>query len=152
MLADAVELVKSVKKAAVDAVDASKPVNVCFGTVESVNPLAINVEQRMTLRSPQLVLSRNVTDYSVCVTVNWQTESHSQPASQGQAGETKPGGIPEHTHEFETAGSSGMTHAHPVSGRKEITVHNALEAGEKVILLREQGGQKYIVLDRIGGM
>lgn len=29
--------------------------------------------------------------------------------------------------------------------------NNHLEKGEEVILLRMQGGQKYIVLDRIGG-
>lgn len=27
------------------------------------------------------------------------------------------------------------------------TVHNALNTGEEVVLLRQQGGQKYIVLD-----
>lgn len=31
-----------------------------------------------------------------------------------------------------------------------LTVKNALAAGDEVILIRMQGGQKYIVLDRIG--
>ena len=30
-------------------------------------------------------------------------------------------------------------------------MHNALEAGDQVILLRQQEGQKFIVVDRIGG-
>ena len=34
---------------------------------------------------------------------------------------------------------------------KSFRVHLGLKAGEKVVLLREQGGQKYIVLDRIRG-
>lgn len=109
MLPDAVELVKLLKKTAVDATDATKPANVCFGVVESVNPLRINVEQKMTLGGAQLVVCRNVTDYVVSITTS-------------------------------------------LSGRKEITLHNALAAGEKVILLRQQGGQKYVVLDRIGGV
>lgn len=32
--------------------------------------------------------------------------------------------------------------------RKKYMVHKSLKTGEKVILLRQQGGQKYIVLDR----
>ena len=32
---------------------------------------------------------------------------------------------------------------------KEITMHNALEIGDKVALLRKQGGQLYFILDRI---
>ena len=35
--------------------------------------------------------------------------------------------------------------------KEQMTIHNALEKGEEVVLLRMQGGQKYIVLDRIGG-
>lgn len=43
------------------------------------------------------------------------------------------------------------THRHTVTGRKRVTVHNALAVGDEVILARKQGGQQYIVLDRIGG-
>lgn len=32
----------------------------------------------------------------------------------------------------------------------KITVHNELVVGERVLLVRQQGGQKYIVVDRIG--
>ena len=33
--------------------------------------------------------------------------------------------------------------------KRRTTIHNALNAGEEVVLLRQQGGQKYIVLDRV---
>lgn len=33
--------------------------------------------------------------------------------------------------------------------RSKVTVHNGLAAGDKVILLRLQGGQQYVVLDKI---
>ena len=32
-----------------------------------------------------------------------------------------------------------------------ITIHNALSTGDEVILLKMQGGQKYVVLDKVGG-
>ena len=34
--------------------------------------------------------------------------------------------------------------------KKKITIHNSLFKGEEVILLRQQGGQKYIIIDRVG--
>lgn len=34
---------------------------------------------------------------------------------------------------------------------EECQIYNGLKNGEKVILLREQGGQNYIVIDRYGG-
>ena len=46
---DANELVDTLKRAAVEAVEAGKPVNVYFGEVVSASPLKINVEQKMIL-------------------------------------------------------------------------------------------------------
>lgn len=36
-------------------------------------------------------------------------------------------------------------------GRRKIRILNALKANEKVILIRQQGGQKYLVAGRTGG-
>lgn len=40
-------------------------------------------------------------------------------------------------------------HAHGYTGIKTFKVLNGLKKGERVILLRMQGGQDYIVLDRV---
>lgn len=101
------DLLKVMKEAGVKATDAKNPVNVCFGKVISTSPLKILVEQKITLGSAQLVLTRNVTDYDLNVTVEWDT------------------------------------------GLKKMKVHNSLVEGEKVLLLRVQGGQKYVVIDRV---
>lgn len=135
---DAVELVKTIKRTAVDAVNASKPVEVCFGKVTSASPLKILVEQKMTLGAAQLVLCRNVTEHIIEMTVDHYTENET-----------------EHTHAVQDTytggGSSSPTkHLHAYRGRKKFTVHNGLVAGDEVVLLRQQGGQKYIVVDRIG--
>lgn len=42
-----------------------------------------------------------------------------------------------------------MNHSHPYVGTKSFRVHLALKAGEQVILLRADGGQKFIILDRV---
>ena len=33
--------------------------------------------------------------------------------------------------------------------RHKIKVHNELEAGDKVVLLRQKGGQKFLIIDRV---
>ena len=33
---------------------------------------------------------------------------------------------------------------------KKMTIHNSLVKGDEVVLLRQQGGQKYIIIDRVG--
>jgi len=137
LLPDAVEFVKTMKKAAVEAVEATKPVYVYFGEVIATSPLKINVEQKMLLGEAQLILSRNVTDFNTDMTVNHTTGSHT------------------HTHTitdtFTGGGSaSDNTHNHTYSGRKTFTVHNGLVVGDEVILIRQQEGQKFIVWDRIG--
>ena len=140
LLPDATELTKVIKKAALKAQESTKPVNVCFGTVESTNPLTINVEQKMTLGEKQLVLCRNVTEYTTMVTVQWQTEQEEQL----------------HKHQLKNSmdytEGQDKKHTHDIEGTKQMTVHNALEKGEEVILIRQQEGQKYIVIDRIGGI
>lgn len=149
---DAVELVKTMKKAALDAVESSKPVAVYFGEVQSVSPLKINVEQKMILGEAQLILSRNVTDFKIMVTVSWSTESSLKYHSHELQNNTGDGGDPMHTHPLSgDTKSTSLAHTHNITGKKEITVHNALGVGDKVILLRQQEGQKFIVWDRIGG-
>ena len=112
-------LVKVMKQASVEATGASGPVNVCFGKVIGTAPLQVLVDQKMTLGSAQLVLTRNVTDYEVEVTVEWETETSSE-------------------------------HNHDIINKKKMLVHNSLVEGDELLLIRQQGGQKYIVIDRVG--
>jgi hypothetical protein len=79
------DLVQSMKKAALDAVEASNPVKLLPGTVISNDPLKIRVEQKMLLEPEQLI----------------------------------------------------------------VPIRLTLSMGDKVYLLREQGGQKFLVLDVI---
>ena len=136
-MADFSGIIEAAKKAALTAVESTKPSGVYFGTVISIAPLKINVEQKLTLESAQLILARNVTDFYTDMTVDHWTENETQ-----------------HTHAvqdtYTSGGSSSPTsHRHAYTGRKRFIVHNGLVNGEKVILLRVQGGQKYVIWDRI---
>lgn len=124
----AAKSVENIKRAAMEAVKASMPSGVYFGTVISASPLKISVEQKMTLTEKQLVLTTLVQDFSVNMTVNHTTENRS-----GGSGD-----------------ASFASHNHEYKGTKEFIINNALQTGEKVVLIREQGGQKYLVIDRLG--
>ncbi len=145
---DATDLTKAIKRAALEAQESTKPVNVCFGTVETASPLTINVEQKMILTEKQLILTRNVTEYTTMVTVQWMTEKEEQSHKHQLKNITDDGGDKIASAYTETQDTK---HIHDIEGTKQMTFHNALEQGEEVILIRQQEGQKYIVLDRIGG-
>ena len=119
-MADYSYLIKIIKKVCVDTIKAEKPVTICYGKVINESPLKIQIDQKITLGDTQLVLTEKVTDYEVEVDVDWSTE---------------PGGT--------------YTHSHTVGGKKKMTIHNGLHNGDEVILLRQQGGQRYIVMDRV---
>lgn len=119
--------VEVVKKAAVEAVEQSKPVHLLFGQVISASPLKIQVDQKSIYTEKMLVLTRNVTDYEVDMTV-----SHITLQRSGGSGDP-----------------AFAAHDHDYKGRKKFKVHNALIKGDWVLLGRIQGGKRFVVIDRI---
>lgn len=55
------DLVRTIKKAAVDAVNAQNPTTLVFGKVLGVNPLQIQIEQKITLDDKQIIRTKHVT-------------------------------------------------------------------------------------------
>ena len=105
------EFVRAIKTAALEAVDASKPAEVRFGTVVSADPLQVKVDQKIILSGKQIVLS----------------------------------GAFKHS-----------TRTIPVSGLEvfgvtslDMDIDNSPQEGEVLILIRFQGGQRYLVVDRV---
>ena len=124
---DANNLIKLIKSVSKDAIEAGSPFAMKVGEVVSANPLQISINQKITIPASQLLLTNAVRDNTVYMTVDHETE--------------------------ETSGGSGQasfaSHSHEYKGQKLFTVHRALAKGEKVLLLRCDGGQKFIVLDRL---
>lgn len=106
MSADFALFLNDVKRAAVEAVRASKPFALELGTVNSVSPLKVQIDQKLELTAAQLMLTNAVRDHSVYITP--------------EGGE-----------------------------KKKYKLHYGLKTGERVILLRADGGQKFIILDRV---
>lgn len=103
--------VEVVKRAAVEAVEQSKPVHLLFGEVISVSPLKIQVDQKSIYTGKMLVLTRNVTDYEVDMTVSHQTY--------------------EVTHSHQVSGSAlSVSHTHSVSGTAASVEHGHTVTGQ----------------------
>ncbi len=151
MSLDANTMVKAVKRAAIDAVNAQKPMGMCLGEVVSTAPLQIRVDQKMTLTKAQLILTGAVCDHTVEMTVDHTTGAALENADIAHrhmySGTTEESGD-SFSGVTERAGAGDLSHTHPYAGRKTFTVHNGLQVGEAVLLLRCDGGQKFIVLDR----
>lgn len=109
MCPDMTGFLAAVKRAAVEAVEAGKPVAIVNGSIESVTPLRVRVDPKLTLTSAQIIV----------------------PAG---------GGFGVETERLDDAGAHGL-----------IVRENSLarfNAGDSVILLRTNGGQRYLLLGR----
>lgn len=124
---DITQFVRLIKQTALDAVKASNPSEIRYGTVIKEKPLEIRIDQKIVLNDSHLILTRNVTEHEIEATVDFYTEKRA-------------GGTLYEAYEL---------HDHHISGRKKFLIHNGLKNGEKVLLIREQGGKKYIVIDRV---
>ena len=138
------DLVKAMQTAAVRATNADKPVKVEVGTVVSASPIKVQVSQNITLSKMQLIIPQHLTDYEVEVTVEWETEKETTNHKHNVNGSVSEGG----TFNVDSSEQS-EPHMHKIKGKKKIKVHNALTNGDKVILIRQDGGQKYVVLDKV---
>ena len=142
MSLDINELVRLVKRAAVDAVRADAPMAICYGVVACAAPLKITVDQKLVLTQQQLILTGLVQDTKIEMDVDHETESASHEHTvTGTAADVG------HSHAV-TGRAQPSAHSHRYRGRKTVTLHWGLRVGEQVILLRCDGGQKYVVLDR----
>ena len=118
------DIMRMIKTAARDYINSTKPVEFCFGTVQATKPLTIAIEQKNTVidgENIELILTNNVKEHYVDITVSHNTETE----------------------------TCTVPHKHKYSGRKKILLHYGLNVGEKVLLARWQGGQRYIVIDRV---
>lgn len=136
------DIIEVIKKASMDAMEQGSPSNVLFGTVTNISPLEIQVEQKLVLTKEFLVLTKNVIDYNVQVSLDWSTSNKELNANHSHSANC------EVSIEIDNQ-SINLTHDHSINGTKTITIHNALKQNDKVILIQQRGGQKFIVLDKI---
>ena len=159
-------LIETIKKISQGAEEASAPSDVLYGIVTNISPLEITVEQKLVLTQEFLILTKNVKDYTVDVSVEWNTESESLNANHshtlsGDLSVTSTAIVNPNPDNISVSINNevsnsmsveqkniNLTHEHSISGRKQITIHNGLKLNDNVILLQQQGGNNFIVIDK----
>jgi hypothetical protein len=109
-------MIEIMKRASMDAMERSKPCDLRFGTVSSVNPLKVQITTELIIPESLLIVPEHLTDYSVNVNIGVTnvTEDETEPVDE-----------------------------------RVLTIYNSLSLGDKVALIRNQGGKQYYILDRI---
>lgn len=120
------KIVNTIKEIASTVISNGEPMEVIVGEVVSVSPLAIKIDPKLTVPEENIILTKNTCEWTMEMSVDHVTKNR--------------------------AGGGGMaefaSHNHDYVGRKKYLVHNQLVMGDKVIMLKETGGQRYIALDR----
>lgn len=157
------DIIEVIKKASLEAMEQGSPSDVLFGTVISTSPLQIQVEQKLILTKEFLILTKNVMDYDVQVSLDWNTNDKNLNANHTHemSGDIQVSSTinPNENNQTITNKTNSnisienaninLTHNHKISGTKSIIIHNALKQNDKVILIQQRGGQKFVVLDKI---
>lgn len=135
-------MIDTIKKASMGAVGAGNPVNVLFGEVLNISTttletlkgevkyfnthidkIEIKVEQKLILDKDFFIIPENLNKYEVLLKHNHKYEDESY-----------------------TSTATRETHEKLLD---KITIRQGLKQGDKVLLLRVQGGQQYVILDKV---
>lgn len=122
--------------------DATTPAAIMFGTVTSAKPIVIVTDNNMTLKDTMLIVPKELREgFS-------DTHKHKLfPVINGveqKTGDVKDGTAESHTH---TLADEYWTNNND-NTLKEREYYYGLQPGEKVILLRDHGGQRFLVVGR----
>lgn len=146
---DSGDLVKVIQETAINAISEKKPADVFFGVVQTANPLSIFVEQKMLLTEEFLIVPESLTDYKTEISFddpqieNQVFIGHRIPEKHARL-ITEPDTPLESSKDVVLTGELSFE----AKVKHKITMYNALKVGEKLILIRQHGWQKYLVMDR----
>lgn len=152
MLSDATLTADIIKRFAKNAVDSTMPFSFHYGTVKSTDPIEIEVEQKLILTENDLIFTTLVQDFDVDMYMEHEVEETDLIHKHDIKIDTlNAGNYPcTSTHTITVQDSPDADkHIHEYKGVKTFTVNLKLAKDEKVLLLRIQGGQKFLVLDRV---
>ena len=135
-------IIEVMKRASLDAMNNEQMCDLRYGTVVSTSPLKVQITNVLTLPSSLLIVPQHLTDYKVGCTITYPAQSVASATEKSTDLVDQDEPIKSHTHQF-TMSTSEQT------SKSTVTIHNALKVGDKVALLRKQGGQSYFILDRI---
>lgn len=139
----------------------NRTARVMEGEVTAISPLSIKVNEYLTLTKDQLIICRNVTDYSTYLSfdnpdIKQKVQIYDKAETEPLSGTVEPGAEPhdpgvndaviEKTADIQFAkkeydGSNQLPAYH------EVTIYNGMAIGDKVLLVKERSLQKWFIVD-----
>lgn len=127
-------IIEIMKTATLGVMDNAKLADITIGVVVSVNPVRVQPTYgTMVLPSNSLIVPKHLTDYETDISFD----------------------DPDVKQVYTTWDMDEKTESSPAKisfkqkQKHKITVYNALKIGDKVALVRAQGGQLFYILDRV---
>ncbi len=121
---DMVRISEIIKKMALDAVESRKPLELFTGTVLSTKPLLVKVDNNLELTEKQLMIPESLTDRYVDMEL--EELEFEDAYINGQGSNIKMNKI-----------------------LSKVYVKNGLRENDKILMLRIEQGQKFLVLERV---
>lgn len=138
-------IIETIKLAALDAIENSNPCDLRFGTVSSISPLKVKVSNDFIIPEQLLIVPEHLTDHSMITNVGGSESGGSGSINVYVESET----LVITTNGTEVVTENDVTEEVEVVDERTLTMYNSLEVGDNVVLLRNQGGSSYLILDRV---
>ena len=135
-------LVDMMKEAALDVIGTTNPVTWMYGTVVKSKPLEIYVHAKLTLTEDFLDVAESLTRHDRIVSIDyeypkkWEKNAIGDESKDATSSRADIGSAPSIDYE-----NYNMKYA-------KLTFEDGLKINDKVILVRMQGGRKFLVADR----
>lgn len=135
-------LLDLIKTTAMAAFQASNPVNIIVGEVVESQPLKIYVHSKLILTDEFLLVAEHLTRHQRIVTVQYE---YPQIYPKGQIGDE----LKQTSSKRKNQGEASSTPYEEYEMKyAKLVFEDGLKEGDKVVMHRVQGGQKYYVSDR----
>lgn len=148
-------LLDIIKQASKDSIESTQPAAFVFGVVTKTAPLTVSVEGRLTISEPLLIVPETLRTYRIHNVTGVMQGSVEFAGTISMTGVT---GTVETTepkiYTVTDATFSGTASSVKLSGKITITsgelfLTRIFNVGDELLLARVQGGQRYVVLERL---
>lgn len=130
-------IIEVIKVAAMDAIENGKPCDLRFGKVSSVSPLKVKVSNDFIIPESLLIVPEHLTDHSMLSNIDGNKSESS--VTMTVEGETL----------IITTNNNDVPKEPIETNDHTLTIYNSLKVDDNVVLLRNQGGSTYLILDRV---
>ena len=136
------EIIKTIQKIVLDVIKASKPCDIRYATIDKLEPLSITLQNvQLTITEPNVSSLESTNELTIDDVIHKHT--YTDDAGEGESS----------TKETENALNNIQTYLNKVGQGKtedgKIIIRKGLQVGDKVAVIRANGGQDYLIIGRV---